>query len=126
VLAADTVVAVGRRILPKTETEAAARRCLALLSGRRHRVITGVVARAPSGQIGERLVPSVVGFSRLTERQIDDYLTSDEWRGKAGGYAIQGRAAAFIRFLSGSYSNVVGLPLFETTQLLRGLGWPLP
>ena len=69
---------------------------------------------------------SVVGFSRLTERQIADYLASGEWRGKAGGYAIQGRAATFIRFLSGSYSNVVGLPLFETAQLLRGLGWPLP
>jgi septum formation protein len=125
-LAADTVVAAGRRILPKAESEAEARRCLILLSGRRHRVMTAVVLHAPDGRRGERLVQSVVGFARLTERQIADYLASDEWRGKAGGYAIQGRAAAFIRFLSGSYSNVVGLPLFETAQLLRGLGWPLP
>jgi septum formation protein len=126
VLAADTVVAAGRRILPKTETETEARRCLALLSGRRHRVITTTVLHAPNGRRGERLVESVVGLSRLTEQQITEYLASDEWRGKAGGYAIQGRAAAFIRFLSGSYSNVVGLPLFETAQLLRGLGWPVP
>ncbi len=126
VLAADTVVAVGRRILPKTETEADARRCLMLLSGRRHRVTTAVVLRAPGGRRGDRLVQSVVGFSRLSERQIADYLAGDDWRGKAGGYAIQGHAAMVIRFLSGSYSNVVGLPLFETAQLLRGLGWPLP
>ena len=126
VLAADTVVAVGSRILPKTETEADARRCLTLLSGRRHRVTTAVVLRAPGGRRGDRLVQSVVGFSRLSERQIADYLAGDDWRGKAGGYAIQGHAAMVIRFLSGSYSNVVGLPLFETAQLLRGLGWPLP
>jgi septum formation protein len=125
-LAADTVVAVGRRIQPKAETEMQARRCLALLSGRRHRVITAVVLRSPDGRRGQRLVQSVVGFARLTERQITAYLASDEWRGKAGGYAIQGSAAMFVRFLSGSYSNVVGLPLFETAQLLRGLGWPLP
>jgi nucleoside triphosphate pyrophosphatase len=126
VLAADTVVAVGRRILPKAETEAEAHRCLTLLSGRRHRVMTAVVLHGPDGRRGERLVQSVVGFARLNQRQVADYLASDEWRGKAGGYAVQGRAAAFIRFLSGSYSNVVGLPLFETAQLLRGLGWPLP
>jgi septum formation protein len=125
VLAADTVVAMGRRILPKAETEADARRCLALLSGRRHRVMTAVVLLAPRGHRGERLVQSVVGFARMTDRQVAAYLASEEWRGKAGGYAIQGRAAAFIRFVSGSYSNVVGLPLFETAQLLRGLGWPL-
>ena len=125
VLAADTVVAVGRRILGKAESEADARRFLKLLSGRRHRVITGVVARAPH-RSGERLVQSVVGFARMTEAQIDEYVGSFEWQGKAGGYAVQGRAATFIRFLSGSYSNVVGLPLFETAQLLRGLGWPLP
>ena len=125
VLAADTVVAVGRRILPKTDIAADARRCLKLLSGRRHRVMTAVVLRAPGGGSGERLVQSVVGFARLSERQVADYLAGDEWRGKAGGYAIQGRAAAFIRFLSGSYSNVVGLPLFETAQLLRGLRWPI-
>jgi septum formation protein len=126
VLAADTVVAAGRRILPKTETEEQARRCLALLSGRRHRVTTAVVLIGPDGRRGERLVQSVVGFARLTERQVAAYLASGEWQGKAGGYAVQGRAAAFIRFLSGSYSNVVGLPLFETAQLLRGLGWPMP
>jgi nucleoside triphosphate pyrophosphatase len=126
VLAADTVVAAGRRILPKAETEADARRCLTLLSGRRHRVMTAVVLLAPDGRRGERLVQSVVGFSRLGERQLAAYVAGGEWRGKAGGYAIQGQAAAFVRFLSGSYSNVVGLPLFETAQLLRGLGWPLP
>jgi septum formation protein len=126
VLAADTVVALGRRILPKTETEADARRCLELLSGRRHRVMTAVVVRGPDGRRGERLVQSVVGVARLNERQVAAYLASEEWRGKAGGYAIQGRAATFIRFLSGSYPNVVGLPLFETAQLLRGLGWKLP
>jgi septum formation protein len=125
VLAADTVVAVGRRILPKPDTEADARRCLALLSGRRHRVLTAVVLLAPHGRCGERLVQSVVAFSRLTEQQIAAYLESEEWRGKAGGYAIQGRAATLIRFISGSCSNVIGLPLFETAQLLRGLGWPL-
>ncbi len=113
-------------MLPKAETEADARCCLSMLSGRRHRVFTAVVLHAPDGRRGERLVESVVGFSRLSERQIVDYLACDEWRGKAGGYAIQGRAATFVHFLSGSYSNVVGLPLFETAQLLRGLGWPLP
>jgi septum formation protein len=124
VLAADTVVAVGRRILPKAESEADARHCMQLLSGRRHRVMTAVVVHA-GGARGERLVQSVVGFARLTERQVSAYLAGDEWQGKAGGYAIQGQAAAFICFLSGSYSNVVGLPLFETAQLLRGLGWPI-
>ncbi|MGA8198274.1 MAG: Maf family nucleotide pyrophosphatase [Acetobacteraceae bacterium] len=126
VLAADTVVAVGTRILPKTETVEQARRCLALLSGRRHRVVTAVVLLSPDGRRGERLVQSVVGFARLTEQQVAAYLASGEWQGKAGGYAVQGRAAAFVRFLSGSYSGVVGLPLFETAQLLRGLGWPMP
>lgn len=125
VLAADTVVAVGRRLLPKADSEEDARQCLALLSGRRHRVTTAVVLRAPDGRQRERLAQSIVGFARLTEQQIAGYIASDEWRGKAGGYAIQGRAATFIRFLSGSYSNVVGLPLFETAQLLRGCGWKL-
>jgi septum formation protein len=123
VLAADTVVAVGRRILGKAESEAEAHRFLRLLSGRRHRVITGVVARGPH-RSGERQVQSVVGIARLTDAQIDRYVAACEWQGKAGGYAIQGRAATFISFLSGSYSNVVGLPLFETAQLLRGFGWP--
>lgn len=123
VLAADTVVAAGRRILPKAETEAEARRCLTLLSGRRHRVLTAVVLATPDGRRSERLVTSVVAFSRLTMPQLAAYLAGGEWQGKAGGYAIQGAAAAFVRFLSGSYSNVVGLPLFETAQLLRGAGW---
>jgi len=126
VLAADTVVAAGRRILPKAETEADARHCLTLLSGRRHRVMTAVVLRAPDGRQTERLCESIVTFSRLTPRDIDAYVASGEWAGKAGGYAIQGLGASFIRFLSGSHSNVVGLPLFETAQLLRGVGWSLP
>jgi septum formation protein len=126
VLAADTVVACGRRILPKAETEAQARDCLALLSGRRHHVLTAVVLRAPDGRQAERVVDTAVIFARLTPPQIAAYLSGGEWRGKAGGYAIQGTAAAHIRFLSGSHSSVVGLPLFETAQLLRGLGFPLP
>ncbi|MBV8612827.1 MAG: septum formation protein Maf, partial [Acetobacteraceae bacterium] len=126
VLAADTVVGAGRRILPKAESEAEARACLALLSGRRHRVVTAVVLAAPDGRRLERLVTSQVGFARLSPAQTDAYIATEDWRGKAGGYAIQGRAAAFVRFLSGSYSNVVGLPLFETAQLLRGLGWLRP
>ena len=121
ILAADTVVALGRRILPKACDEATARRCLGLLSGRRHRVITAIVLRHPGGA-SARTVESVVGFSRLTDRQTDALIEAGDWRGKAGGYAVQGHAAAFVRFLSGSYSNVVGLPLFETAQLLRGHG----
>lgn len=125
-LAADTVVAAGRRILPKAETEEQARSSLSLLSGRRHRVITAVVLQGPGDRVAERVVESVVAFARLTPTQLQTYLASEEWRGKAGGYAVQGRAAAFIRFISGSYSNVVGLPLFETAQLLRGIGWQIP
>ena len=125
-LAADTAVACGRRILPKAETPDQARACLALLSGRRHHVLTAVVLVAPDGRRTERVCDSVVGFARLTPAQIDAYIASGEWQGKAGGYAVQGRAAAHIRFLSGSYSAVVGLPLFETAQLLRGAGFPLP
>ncbi|HEY1932460.1 MAG TPA: Maf family nucleotide pyrophosphatase [Acetobacteraceae bacterium] len=126
VLAADTVVAAGRRLLPKADTEAQARACLTLLSGRRHRVFTAVVLRTPDDRRTERIATSTVAFARLTAPQIDAYLASGEWQGKAGGYAIQGSAAAFIRFLSGSHSNVVGLPLFETAQLLRGAGWLRP
>jgi septum formation protein len=126
VLAADTVVAAGRRILPKAETLEQAAACLDLLSGRRHRVLTAVVLLAPDGRRAERLVESAVTFARLAKPQIEAYLAGGEWRGKAGGYAIQGCAAAFVRFLSGSYSNVVGLPLFETAQLLRGFGWQVP
>lgn len=125
VLAADTVVAAGRRIMPKAETAAQARSCLELLSGRRHRVMTCVVL-VGSGRTTERLVESIVTFARLSPDQITAYVASEEWQGKAGGYAIQGRAASFVRFLSGSYSNVVGLPLYETAQLLRGFGWTLP
>lgn len=126
VLAADTVVGVGRRILPKAETEAQARDCLALLSGRKHRVVTAVVLALPDGRRLKRVVESSVTFQRLTGQQVEDYLASGEWQGKAGGYAIQGRAEQYIRFLSGSHSNVVGLPLFETAQLLRGIGWLRP
>lgn len=126
VLAADTVVAVGRRVLPKTEERATARAALSLLSGRRHRVITAVTLAAADGRRAERVCETAVGFARLSGHEIETYLDSEEWRGKAGSYAIQGRAAAFIRFLSGSYSNVVGLPLYETAQLLKGFGWKLP
>ncbi len=122
VLGADTVVACGRRILPKAETDAAARSCLNLLSGRRHRVISGVCLATPDGKTVLRVVTTVVAFKRLTDGEIAAYLASGEWQGKAGGYAIQGRAAAFVRFLSGSYSNVVGLPLFETAALLARVG----
>jgi septum formation protein len=126
VLAADTVVGVGRRILPKAETEEEARACLELISGRRHRVTTAVVLALPDGRRLRRVVETAVTFQRLTGQQVADYLASGEWRGKAGGYAIQGRAEAYVRFLSGSHSNVVGLPLFETAQLLRGIGWLRP
>lgn len=126
VLAADTVVGVGRRILPKAGTEAEARLCLDLLSGRRHRVYTGVALAVPDGRVLTRLVESVVTFQRLTQQQVDAYIASGEWRGKAGGYGIQESAEAFVRFLSGSHSNVVGLPLYETAQLLRGTGWLRP
>jgi septum formation protein len=123
VLGADTVVACGRRILPKAETEAEARRCLALLSGRRHRVHGGVALVLPGGRVLERLVQTAVTFKVLSAEETESYIASGEWRGKAGGYAIQGRAAALVRWIGGSYSNVVGLPLFEVASLLRGIGW---
>lgn len=119
VLAADSVVAVGRRILPKAETEAQARACLALLSGRRHRVLGAIAIGLSGGKVRTRLVETAVRFKRLETADIDAYVDSGEWKGKAGGYAIQGRAAQFVSFISGSYSNVVGLPLFETVQLLK-------
>lgn len=122
VLAADSVVACGRRILPKAEREDEARRCLDLLSGRRHRVLGGVAVAAPGGTVRTRLVETVVTFKRLAPAEVEAYLAGGEWRGKAGGYAIQGHAARFVSFLSGSYSNVVGLPLFETTALLAAAG----
>jgi septum formation protein len=123
ILAADTVVACGRRILPKAEDEATARQCLNLVSGRRHRVYGGIALIAPDGRAGTRLAESTVIFKRLSPQEIAAYLATDEWRGKAGGYAIQGHAAAFVRFMSGSYSNVVGLSLYDTRQLLTGFGW---
>jgi septum formation protein len=124
VLAADSVVAVGRRILPKAETEAEARVCLALLSGRRHRVLGGLAVGGRGKAVRTRLVETAVRFKRLEPAEIEAYLQSGEWRGKAGGYAIQGRAAAFVSFISGSYSNVVGLPLFETVTLLKSMAMP--
>lgn len=119
VLGADTVVALGRRMLPKAETADEARACLELLSGRRHRVLGGVCLVQPGGGQRRRLVETTVAFKRLTGLEIEAYLDSGEWQGKAGGYAIQGQAAAFVRFVNGSYSNVVGLPLFEVAQLLK-------
>jgi septum formation protein len=123
VLAADTAVACGRRILPKALDPAAARRCLVLLSGRRHRVHGGVALVLPDGRLVSRRVETAVIFKRLDAAEIEDYIASGEWRDKAGGYAIQGLAARFIRAVIGSYSNVVGLPLFETAGLLAGHGF---
>ena len=122
VLGADTVVACGRRVLPKAADENQARSCLQLLSGRGHTVYGGVCVIDSQGHARDRMVATKVKFKRLEAREIDDYLASGEWRGKAGAYAIQGRAAAFVRSLNGSYSNVVGLPLFKTAALLGGLG----
>jgi septum formation protein len=122
VVAADTVVACGRRILPKTTQAFEARRCLELLSGRRHRVYTGVVVSGPRGSAA-RIAMTMVHLKRLHADDIARYLESDEWRGKAGGYAIQGRAEAFVSAINGSYSNVVGLPLAVALDLLAGLGW---
>jgi septum formation protein len=120
ILAADTVVACGRRILPKAEDKETALQCLRQLSGRRHRVFGGVCLVMPDGARRERLVESAVTFKRLSHEEIDAYVACGEWDGKAGGYAIQGRAAEFVRFISGSFSNIVGLPLFEVSQLLKG------
>ncbi|HML10403.1 MAG TPA: nucleoside triphosphate pyrophosphatase [Stellaceae bacterium] len=126
ILAADTVVACGRRILGKPDDEAAARRFLLLLSGRRHRVIGGVAVIAPDGRVATRRVVSQVAIKRLGEAELAAYLAAGEWRDRAGGYAIQGRAAALVSWMQGSYSNVVGLPLYETAQLLAGLGYRWP
>jgi septum formation protein len=123
VLAADTVVACGRRVLPKAETEAEALRCLTLLSGRRHRVLTAVCVIAPDGREATRIVTTMVRFRRVGESERAAYIAGGEWSGKAGGYAIQGAAAAFVPAINGSYPNVVGLPLVETLALLHGLGW---
>ncbi len=124
-LAADTVVAVGRRVLPKAEIPDEAADCLRLLSGRQHRVYTAVSLLTPRGARRERLVESRVRFKRLSGREIAGYLASGEWRGKAGGYAIQGLAEAFVVKLVGSHSAVVGLPLYETMSLLDGEGFPV-
>jgi len=124
VLAADTVVACGRRILPKAASDDEVRAALAILSGRRHRVITAVALARPGAKPAFRSVETRVGFRRLSRSEIDSYLASGEGVGKAGGYAIQGRAEIFVKFINGSYSNVVGLPLAETVILLRGSGFP--
>jgi len=122
-LAADTVVACGRRILPKAETDDEVRACLELLSGRRHQVLTAVAVALSTGPIRARTIVTRVSFKRLDDGEIVRYLASREGLGKAGGYAIQGRAETFVRQLAGSYSNVVGLPLLETIQLLRSCGF---
>ena len=123
VLAGDTVVAAGRRILPKAEDEATARRCLELLSGRRHRVLSAVALLWPDGAMRERLSETVVRFKPLSGAEIAAYLAGGEWHGKAGGYAIQGSAEGLIAWISGSHSGVVGLPLFETRALLKAAGF---
>ncbi|APE29239.1 Septum formation protein Maf [Aurantiacibacter gangjinensis] len=123
VLAGDTVVAAGRRILPKAEDEATARRCLELLSGRRHRVLSAIALAAPDGTMRERLSETQLKFKRLSAQEIDAYIASGEWEGKAGGYAIQGAAEALIPWIQGSHSGVVGLPLYETRTLLKAAGF---
>ncbi len=125
ILAADTVVGLGRRILPKAETEDEARDCLSLLSGRSHWVYSTVCLIAPGNRISTRCVETKLRFKRLSREDVDSYIASGEWRGKAGGYAIQGRAEAFVRMLTGSHSAVIGLPLYETVHLLEGAGYPV-
>jgi len=125
VLSGDTVVALGRRILPKAEDEATARRCLTLMSGRRHRVLSAVALLAPDGTLRERLSETIVRFKPLSSAEIEGYLASGEWHGKAGGYAIQGCAEALIAWIAGSHSGVMGLPLFETRALLRAAGFTI-
>ena len=125
VLAADTVVSVGRRILPKVKDEATLRQCMALLSGRRHRVLTGVALALPGGGARSRVVETMIAIKRLSAEEIDYYAAHGEWRGKAGGYALQGYGEVYVRHMAGSYSNVVGLPLAETRHLLKSAGYPL-
>jgi septum formation protein len=125
ILAADTVVAVGRRILPKAELIDDASNCLKLLSGRSHRVYSGICLVTPGAKVRQRLVETRVRFKRLSRDELEGYLASGEWRGKAGGYAVQGLAGAFVVKLVGSYTNVVGLPLYETVGLLAGEGFPV-
>jgi len=124
-LAADTVVSVGRRILPKPLLTDEAAECLHLLSGRTHRIYSGICLITPTGKVRNRLVETRVRFKRLSREEIETYLASGEWEGKAGGYAIQGRAGAFVTRLVGSYTSVVGLPLYETMTLLMGEGYPV-
>lgn len=123
ILAADTVVAVGRRILPKAELVDEASNCLRLLSGRSHRVYTGVCLITPAGKVRQKLVETRVRFKRLSREELESYLASGEWRGKAGGYAVQGLAGTFVVKIVGSYTNIVGLPLYETVGLLTGDGY---
>ena len=125
VLGADTVVAVGRRILPKVEDEETLRSCMRLLSGRRHRVLTGIALAMPGGEVRTRLVETMIAMKRLSESEIDYYAAHGEWRGKAGGYALQGYGEVYVRHIAGSYSNVVGLPLAETRVLLKSAGYPI-
>jgi len=125
VLAADTVVAVGRRILPKVEDEATLRACMKLLSGRRHRVLTGVALAIPGGGVRDRLGETMIAMKRLSDEEIDYYASHGEWHGKAGGYALQGYGEVYVRRIAGSYSNVVGLPLAETRLLLKSAGYPI-
>lgn len=125
VLAADTVVAVGRRILPKVEDEATLRKCMALLSGRRHRVLTGVALAAPGKPVRTRLVETMIAMKPLSDREIDYYAGLGEWKGKAGGYALQGYGEVYVRHIAGSHSNVVGLPLAETRSLLKSAGYDI-
>ena len=125
ILAADTVVAVGRRVMPKAEMLDEAAACLRLLSGRNHRVYTGICLVTPKEAFRQRLVETRVRFKRLSNEDLEAYLASGEWRGKAGGYAVQGLAGAFVVKLVGSYTNVVGLPLYETVLMLDGDGFPV-
>lgn len=125
VLAGDTVVALGRRILPKAEDEATARYCLELMSGRRHRVLSAVALKYPDGTLRERLSETIVRFKPLSGAEIDAYIAGGEWHGKAGGYAIQGSAEGLIAWIGGSHSGVMGLPLFETRALMKAAGFPL-
>jgi septum formation protein len=125
VLGADTVVAVGRRILPKVEDEATLRACMRLLSGRRHRVLTGIALAIPGGELRQRLGETMIAMKRLSEAEIDYYASHGEWRGKAGGYALQGYGEVYVRHIAGSYSNVVGLPLAETRVLLKSARYPI-
>ena len=125
VLAGDTVVAAGRRILPKAEDEQTARECLTLLSGRRHRVLSSVTLLSPDGTLREKLNETIVKFKRLSAEELDTYIASGDWEGKAGGYAIQGQAEGLIEWIRGSHSSVMGLPLYETRALLKSAGFTL-